>query len=35
MIYDRYGFKVPQQKMIRVITDTDAKNEADDQAAIV
>ena len=35
MIYDDYTFKVPEQKMIRVITDTDAKNEADDQYAIV
>jgi inosine-uridine nucleoside N-ribohydrolase len=35
MIYDRYAFRVPKEKMIRVITDTDAKNEADDQFAIV
>ncbi|MEI2396146.1 nucleoside hydrolase [Paenibacillus phytohabitans] len=35
MIYESYNFKVPNQKMIRVITDTDAKNEADDQYAIV
>ena len=35
MIYSNYAFKVPQEKMVRVITDTDAKNEADDQFAIV
>lgn len=35
MIYDTYRFKVPEEKMIRVITNTDAKNEADDQFAIV
>jgi purine nucleosidase len=35
MIYSKYSFIVPQEKMIRVITDTDAKNEADDQYAIV
>ncbi len=35
MIYSDYQFKVPEQKMVRVITDTDAKNEADDQFAIV
>ncbi len=35
MIYDNYKFKVPQEKMVRVITNTDAKNEADDQFAIV
>jgi len=35
MIYDKYMFNVPEQKMIRVITNTDAKNEADDQFAIV
>lgn len=35
MIYNAYKFSVPQEKQIRVITDTDAKNEADDQFAIV
>lgn len=35
MIYSKYRFDVPQEKMVRVITDTDAKNEADDQFAIV
>lgn len=35
MIYDNYSFKVPAEKMVRVITDTDAKNEADDHYAIV
>ena len=35
MIYDNYHFQVPKEKMVRVITDTDAKNEADDQYAIV
>ncbi len=35
MIYDNYKFEVPDGKMVRVITDTDAKNEADDQYAIV
>lgn len=35
MIYDKYNFTVPNQKMIRLIMDTDAKNEADDQYAIV
>lgn len=35
MIYDKNSYKVPSQKMIRVIMDTDAKNEADDQYAIV
>lgn len=35
MIYDRYQFQVPREKQVRVITDTDAKNEADDQFAIV
>ena len=35
MIYSQYGYRVPKEKMIRVITDTDAKNEADDQYAIV
>ncbi len=35
MIYSDYAFKVPEQLMLRVITNTDAKNEADDQFAIV
>jgi inosine-uridine nucleoside N-ribohydrolase len=35
MVYKRYKFKVPEEKMVRVITDTDAKNEGDDQFAIV
>jgi hypothetical protein len=35
VIYNNYAFKVPEEKMIRVITDTDAKNEGDDQFAIV
>lgn len=35
MIYDNYNFRVPKEKRVRVIIDTDAKNEADDQFAIV
>ncbi len=35
MQYSNYRFKVPTEKMVRVITDTDAYNEADDQFAIV
>ncbi|WP_254450145.1 nucleoside hydrolase [Cohnella herbarum] len=35
MIYDKYSYTVPNPKMIRMIMDTDAKNEADDQYAIV
>jgi hypothetical protein len=35
MIYNKYKFTVPAEKMARVITNTDAKNEADDQFAIV
>lgn len=35
MIYKDYQFQVPREKMVRVITNTDAKNEADDQFAIV
>jgi hypothetical protein len=35
LIYDKYRFRVPEEKMVRLITDTDAKNEADDQFAIV
>lgn len=34
MIYQHSNFPVPPEKMIRVILDTDAKNEADDQFAI-
>lgn len=34
MIYQHANFPVPPEKMIRVILDTDAKNEADDQFAI-
>lgn len=34
MIYSKYHFPVPMEKQVRVITDTDAKNEADDQFAI-
>lgn len=35
MIYDKYETRVNPGQMIRVITDTDARNEADDQYAIV
>ncbi|WP_419872339.1 nucleoside hydrolase [Candidatus Pristimantibacillus sp. PTI5] len=35
MIFDNFSYKVPSQKMIRIITNSDAKNEADDQYAIV
>ncbi len=35
MIYDKYKFKVPKEKEVRVITNTDAYNEGDDQFAIV
>ncbi len=35
MIYNNYRFEVPEEKMIRVITDTDVKNEADDAFAVV
>ena len=35
MIYDRYQFHVPHEKQVRVITGTDAKNEADDQFCTV
>ena len=35
MRYTDYKFHVPKEKIIRLITDTDAKNEADDQFAIV
>lgn len=34
MRYTKYAFEVPKEKVVRVITDTDAKNEADDQFAI-
>ncbi len=34
MIYTKYAYTIPEGKSIRVITDTDAKNEADDQYAI-
>jgi len=33
--YTNYQFHVPEEKVVRVITDTDAKNEADDQFAVV
>jgi Inosine-uridine nucleoside N-ribohydrolase len=35
MIYNNYSFSISKEKMMRVIIDTDAKNEADDQYAIV
>lgn len=35
MRYTDYKFQVPKEKIVRVITNTDAKNEADDQFAIV
>jgi len=35
MVYQDYQFSVPAEKMIRVIVNTDAKNEADDQFAVV
>ena len=35
MRYQNYEFQVPREKVIRVITDTDAKNEADDPFAVV
>lgn len=35
MIYSDYKFRVPAEKQVRVITDTDAKNEADDQFCVV
>lgn len=35
MIYNNYRFSLPKRVTIRVITDTDAKNQADDQFAIV
>jgi len=33
--YTSYAFEVPKEKIVRVIMNTDAKNEADDQFAIV
>ncbi|MDC7239060.1 MAG: nucleoside hydrolase [Spirochaetales bacterium] len=35
MRYTNYKFRVPEEKVVRVITDTDTKNEADDQFAVV
>lgn len=35
MVYDKYVFKVPREKQVRLIMDSDAKNEADDQFALV
>lgn len=35
MRYTDYQFEVPEEKIVRVIVDTDAKNEADDQFAVV
>lgn len=35
MRYTDYAFEVPEEKIVRVLIDTDAKNEADDQFAIV
>lgn len=35
MRYDSYRYKVPPEKQVRLITVTDAKNEADDQFAVV
>lgn len=35
MRYTDYAFEVPQEKIVRVITDTDVKNEADDPFAVV
>ncbi|MBQ6364318.1 MAG: nucleoside hydrolase [Lachnospiraceae bacterium] len=35
MRYTEYAFEVPEEKIVRVLIDTDAKNEADDQFAIV
>ncbi len=35
MRYTDYRFHVPEEKVVRLIVDTDAKNEADDQFAIV
>lgn len=35
MRYTDYVFQVPEEKVVRLITDTDAKNEADDDFAVV
>ena len=35
MIYSKYNYRIPFEYTVRVITDTDAKNEADDQYEIV
>lgn len=35
MRYQNYIFQVPEEKIVRLITDTDAKNEADDDFAVV
>ena len=35
MNYDQYQYPMPEEKKVRVITDTDAANEGDDQFAIV
>lgn len=35
MRYQNYEFLVPDEKIVRLITDTDAKNEADDDFAVV
>lgn len=35
MIYDKYHYRIPEGKRVRLIVDSDAKNEADDQYAIV
>ena len=35
MRYTNYRFDVPEEKIVRVIVDTDAQNEADDQFAVV
>ena len=35
MVYNNYHFRIPEGKMVRLIVNTDAKNDADDQYAIV
>jgi len=35
MRYQNYIFQVPEEKVVRLITDTDAKNEGDDDFAVV
>ena len=35
MIYDEYDYKIPEGKRIRLIIDSDVKNEADDPYAII